>query len=141
MGGVASDKLKSSTRCLKYCFILMAVLLAAFVAVPGVPQFLMFAIVFGLSTKLMQAATRGIYFVPLDEIKVPDNYVGTAVGVVSVIGFLSDAFLFTIWGKIMDAVPGAAGYKIMFGSLIGFCVVGLVLTVILSKRIKMLQGK
>ena len=66
---------------------------------------------------------------------------GTAVGVVSVIGFLSDAFLFTIWGKIMDAVPGAAGYKIMFGSLIGFCVVGLVLTVILSKRIKMLQGK
>lgn len=140
VGGVASDKLRSSTRCLKYCFILMAVLLAAFVLVPGAPQFLMFAIVFGLSTKLMQAATRGIYFVPLDEIKVPDNYVGTAVGVVSVIGFLSDAFLFTIWGKIMDAVPGAAGYKIMFGSLIGFCVVGLVLTVILSKRIKALQG-
>lgn len=41
----------------------------------------------------------------------------------------------------MDAVPGAAGYKIMFGSLIGFCLVGLVLTVVLSKRIRAIQSQ
>lgn len=140
-GGVISDKLKSSNKCLQYCFVLMGVLLTVFVAIPGKPNLLFVAIVFGLSVKLVQAAARGIYFVPLDEIKIPDNYIGTAVGVVSVIGFFSDAFLFTIWGKIMDTYPGALGYKIMFGSLIGFCVVGLVLTVILHNKIKRLKAQ
>lgn len=138
-GGIISDKFKSSTKCLKYSFVLMAILLAIFISIPGNPSFLMVAIVFGLSAKLVQAAARGIYFVPLDEIKIPDNYIGTAVGVVSIIGFLSDAFLFTIWGKIMDTYPGVLGYKIMFGSLIGFCAVGFILTMILSKKIKTLK--
>ncbi|MCI9602794.1 MAG: MFS transporter [Ruminococcus sp.] len=132
-GGLITDKMKSSTRFLKWCFVIMAVLLAIFVAVPGVPSFLMAAIIMGLSVRLVQTAVRGVYFVPLDEAKIPAEYLGTAAGVVSVIGFAPDAFLFSVYGKIIDSMSEVAGYKVMFGSLIGFCAVGFVLTSILIR--------
>lgn len=135
-GGLITDKMKSSTRFLRWCFAIMAVLLVIFVAVPGIPSLLMVAIIMGLSIRLVQTAVRGVYFVPLDEAKIPAKYMGTAAGVVSVIGFAPDAFLFTVYGKIIDSMSEVAGYKVMFGSLIGFCVVGFVLTTILIKMFK-----
>lgn len=136
VGGLVTDKMKSSTRFLKWCFLIMAVLLAIFVMIPGEVNFLFVAILMGLSIRLVQTAVRGVYFVPLDEARIPDKYLGTAAGVVSVIGFSPDAFLFTIYGQVMDANPGALGYKIMFGSLIGFCVVGFILTQLFIGRMK-----
>lgn len=135
-GGLITDKMKSSTRFLKWCFVIMAVLLTVFTAVPCVPSFLMAAIIMGLSVRLVQTAVRGVYFVPLDEAKIPVEYLGTAAGVVSVIGFAPDAFLFSVYGKIIDSMSEAAGYKVMFGSLIGFCAVGFVLTSILIRLLK-----
>ena len=135
-GGLITDKMKSSTRFLRWCFAIMAVLLVIFVAVPGIPSLLMVAIIMGLSIRLVQTAVRGVYFVPLDEAKIPAKYMGTAAGVVSVIGFAPDAFLFTVYGKIIDSMSEVAGYKVMFGSLIGFCVVGFVLTTVLIKMFK-----
>lgn len=135
-GGLITDKMKSSTRFLRWCFVIMAVLLAIFVAVPGIPSFLMAAILMGLSVRLVQTAVRGVYFVPLDEAKIPVEYIGTAAGVVSVIGFAPDAFLFTVYGKIIDTMSEADGYKVMFGSLIGFCLAGFILTNILIKLFK-----
>ncbi|MDD3402584.1 MAG: MFS transporter [Hespellia sp.] len=135
VGGIVTDKIKSSIKFILWSFVIMAVLLVAFVLTPGLPSLLMVAVVLGLCIRLVQTAVRGVYFVPLDEAKIPNKYVGTAAGVVSVIGFAPDAFLFTIWGKIMDANPGEAGYKMMFGALIGFCAVGFVLTLVLKKML------
>lgn len=135
-GGLITDKMKSSTRFLRWCFVIMAVLLVIFVAVPGVPSFLMAAIIMGLAVRLVQTAVRGVYFVPLDEAKIPAEYLGTAAGVVSVIGFAPDAFLFSVYGKIIDTMSEVTGYKVMFGSLVGFCIVGFILTSILIKMFK-----
>ena len=52
------------------------------------------------------------------------------------IGFSPDAFLFTIYGRLIDNLSEVAGYKLMFGSLIIFCAVGFVLTLLLTKRLK-----
>lgn len=136
VGGILTDKMKSATRFLMWCFAVMAVLIAIFVAIPGVPSFLIVAIIMGLSIRLVQTAVRGVYFVPLDEAKIPTEYLGTAAGVVSVIGFSSDAFLFSVYGKMIDNLSEVAGYKVTFGSLIVFCVIGFVLTILLSRRLK-----
>ncbi len=135
-GGLIADKMKSSTKFLRVCFVVMAILLVLFVAIPGKPTVLMAAIFMGLSVRLVQVAVRSVYFVPLDEARIPAEYMGTASGVVSVIGFLPDAFLFTVYGKLIDNMPTLVGYKVMFGSLIGFCVVGFILTNILIKMFK-----
>lgn len=134
-GGLLVDKAKSSTKVILIGFILMGILLAGFVAVPGEVSLLYVVIVLGFSIKLMQSALRGIYFVPVSEIGIPDKYIGTAIGVISVIGFLPDAFLQSIWGGILDTHEVEAGYKMMFSTLIAFCVVGAVLTIFLKKMV------
>lgn len=134
-GGFVVDKVKSSIKVIKWCFLFMAVLLGVFVSLPGNPNIVLIVIIMGLSIKLVQSAVRGIYFVPVDEIGIPDRYVGSAVGLMSVIGFLPDAFIFTIWGKILDSYSSEAGYKIIFSSLIGCCIVGFCITYVLGKKI------
>ncbi len=134
-GGLLVDKAKSSSKVILVGFILMGILLTGFVAVPGEASLLYVVITLGFSIKLMQSALRGIYFVPVSEIGIPDKYIGTAIGVISVIGFLPDAFLQTVWGGILDSHEIEAGYKMMFSTLIVFCVIGAVLTVVLKKMV------
>lgn len=134
-GGVVVDKVRSSSKVIMWGFVIMGILLGVFVALPGNPNIILVVIIVGLSIKLIQSALRGIYFVPIDEIKVPNSYVGTAVGIVSIIGFSSDAFLFSFWGRILDRFSAVTGYKIIFSSLILFCVAGLVVTWLLLKFI------
>ncbi|MDO4541836.1 MAG: MFS transporter, partial [Bacillota bacterium] len=81
-------------------------------------------------------AMRGIYFAPMDECKVPKNLTGTAVGVISVIGFFPDVYMNTIAGNLMDAFPGATGYKYLFMVMLGFAIVGTVASLILNSRIR-----
>lgn len=134
-GGITVDKVKSSTKVIIWGFIGMAILLTGFIMVPGKPSLLYVVLILGFSIKLIQSAMRGIYFVPVSETKIPDKYVGTAIGVVSVIGFLPDAFLQTIWGGILDTSTPEVGYKLIFGTLIIFCIVGAILATILKKKL------
>ncbi len=133
-GGLVVDKVKSAIKVITWCFVLMGVLLGVFVALPGDPNIIFIVIIMGLSIKLVQSSLRGIYFVPVDEIGVPDTYVGTVVGMVSIIGFLPDAFIFTVWGRVLDSFSGEVGYRIIFSSLIVFCIVGATIAHILGKR-------
>ncbi|MEG0273799.1 MAG: MFS transporter, partial [Longicatena sp.] len=134
-GGLLVDKAKSSMKVILYSFVIMAILLAAFVSVPGKPSLIFVAIILGMSVKLIQSALRGIYFVPVSEIGMPDKFMGTTIGVISVIGFLPDAFLQSIWGGILDTNSLEVGYKIMFSILILFCIAGFIFTLLLKKRI------
>ena len=138
-GGLLVDKAKSSMKVILFAFIIMGILLAAFISIPGKPNLIFVVILLGMSVKLIQSALRGIYFVPVSEIGMPDKFMGTTIGVISVIGFLPDAFLNTIWGGILDANSVEVGYKIMFSILILFCIAGVIFTLCLKKRVNKQQ--
>ena len=81
-------------------------------------------------------AMRGIYFAPVDESGVPKNLVGTAIGVISVIGFFPDVYMNAVAGSLMDAFPGAQGYKYLFIVMLAFSIVGTVASFILNGIVK-----
>lgn len=62
-------------------------------------------------------ALRGIYFALLAETHTPRRLTGTAVGVVSFVGFTPEIFFGSIAGRILDASPGAAGHLDLFRTL------------------------
>ncbi|MEM1406105.1 MAG: MFS transporter [Bacteroidota bacterium] len=68
---------------------------------------------------------RGLYYALFQESKVPVAYTGSAVGVVSVIGFTPDIFFGPMMGYILDSSPGAAGHENLFGILSLFSLIGL----------------
>ena len=69
---------------------------------------------------------RGVYFALLSETQIKLNLTGTAVGVISVIGYTPDIFFASLAGRILDADPGIVGYQHLFLLMALFAAIGLI---------------
>ena len=82
-------------------------------------------------------AIRGVYFALLEETNISKNITGTAVGLISVIGFTPDIFFAAITGRLLDSAPGIDGHQYFFMLLAVTSVIGMVATIILTYKIKL----
>lgn len=71
---------------------------------------------------------RGVYFALFQQAAVPLAATGTAVGIVSVIGYTPDIFAGLLLGVIVDAHPGAAGHRLFFAVVAVVAAIGLLAT-------------
>ncbi|MBW2212705.1 MAG: hypothetical protein JRG67_17015 [Deltaproteobacteria bacterium] len=67
-----------------------------------------------------------MYFALFEEGAVPIEATGTAVGLVSVIGYTPDVFVALVGGWLLDRSPGVAGHQHFFLFLGTFAAIGLV---------------
>jgi len=79
---------------------------------------------------------RGVYFALLEETRIPSDRTGTAVGLISVVGYTPEIFFGPISGRILDHSPGVAGHLNYFLLLSGISAVGLVIVLILMSLLK-----
>jgi len=87
-------------------------------------------------------AIRGVYFSLIAESKTSNKFTGTAVGVISVLGFTPDIFFASISGRILDANVGLVGFQNYFLFLSAFSIVGILTTSLFVKFQKVtLQSK
>jgi hypothetical protein len=70
-------------------------------------------------------ALRGVYFALLEETKISGNLTGTAVGVISLVGFTPDVFFHSVVGRILDASPGLEKFQNFFVLLAFFALGGM----------------
>ncbi|WP_455319188.1 MFS transporter [Enterococcus pallens] len=111
--GVIADKMHSSART---CIIGLVLLLISSVMLmvypatssPIVIIMLVMAIGFFVS------GVRGVYYATMDEAKISKALSGTAIGIVSAIGFSPDAFMFSQVGGWLDKYPPEQAYKMIF---------------------------
>ncbi len=78
---------------------------------------------------------RGLYFAIYEEVKMPIAITGSAVGLVSVIGFTPDIFVLFVAGLLIDHSPGLLGHQHFFMFLSAFAAIGLVASISLSHYI------
>jgi len=130
--GLLGDRIRSS-RATGLCFILLgsAYLLPVLVdlASPALPLFF-------LNVAVSSAAAfglRGLYFALLEEGSIPAVATGTAVGIVSVVGYSPDVFFGILAGSIIDGYPGWPGYQFFSLVMVGFALLGLVASVVFSR--------
>ncbi len=69
---------------------------------------------------------RGVYFALFEEGSVPLETTGTAVGLVSVIGYTPDVFVALAGGWLLDRSPGIPGHQHFFLFLSAFAATGFV---------------
>jgi nitrate/nitrite transporter NarK len=79
-------------------------------------------------------ALRGVYFALLEETQVPSVQTGTAVGLISVIGYTPDVFFAPVAGRLLDRSPGVTGHQHYFILLTGIAAAGM-LTVFVLKAL------
>ena len=86
-----------------------------------------------IATCVAVYALRGVYFALLQEAGVPLAATGTAVGIVSFVGYTPDVFFGPLMGTILDGKPGAPGHRDLFLVLAGFAALGALCTVAFAR--------
>ncbi len=69
-------------------------------------------------------SARALYFAVMQDGKIPIVLTGTAVGLISLVGFTPDIFASLAFGYLLDSNPGEPGFQNVFWMLTGFAVVG-----------------
>jgi len=74
-----------------------------------------------------------LYFAAIQEGHIPYAITGTAVGVISLIGYTPDIFMGPLMGYLLDSNPGIQGHQHVFMLLGGFSIIGLLAAVQFKK--------
>ena len=97
--------------------------------------------IFFLSLVVLAVGTysiRALYFAVLKEAKVPFALTGTAVGLISVVGYSPDIFAGPIMGHLLDTYPGVVGHQYVYLILVVFSVIGLIASLRFARLTKKL---
>jgi len=130
--GLIADKV-GGPRAIAACFVLMILgngLVALGLLDPTAP-WMLFTMVIAVGVAVF--GIRGIYFAIFDDAGVPASLTGTAVGLVSVVGYTPDIFMGPLNGYLTDTYPGALGHQYFFGTIAGFAVLGLCCTLLFQR--------
>jgi len=79
-------------------------------------------------------SARSLYFAVMEEGRIPIVYTGTAVGLISVIGYTPDIFAGPAYGYLLDSNPGESGFQNVFWMLTAFAIIGAIATIIYYQK-------
>ncbi|MEG1620112.1 MAG: MFS transporter [Eubacterium sp.] len=139
ISGFVADKIGSNIKVIFFTSIVPVICYIAYMIIPNNPEYLTVFIVFMLATGLSMFMLRGIYFAAIDELKIPLAYSGTAMGFVSLVGFIPEAYIYSLIGNWMDKYPGIGGYQHVFVYMIVVTTIGLIAAGLLYRNIR--KGK
>lgn len=135
--GILADKLGSRIKFMQYAYVGMAVFASLYVIIPtgakAVPLIVANFLVFGLCLYSIKA----LYFSTIDELLIPKRLAGTASGVISLLTYAPEMFLYTVSGNMVDKYAGTAtplaGYIHCFIWMAVLSVIGFVAAIILRR--------
>ena len=78
-------------------------------------------------------AIRALYFSIMQEGRIPLILTGTAVGLISVVGYTPDIFATPMIGYLLDTYPGILGHQYVFSVLVVFSFLGLLASIKFSR--------
>lgn len=126
VAGVLADKIGSVIKFMKYGFIGMTIFSIGYLLIPAnhdkVWMIVLNFIIYGLCLYSIKA----LYFATIDEVLIPKKLAGTASGIISLVGYCPEMFMYVWVGNIVDNSPGLTGYHQVFMWMIGFAVVGFI---------------
>ena len=127
LAGLLADKI--AIRVIGGRFLFLSLLLA----LGAITQFLLtlnfgpsFNLIFTtiLFSSAFAYSLRAIYFAVFGELNIPENVVGTTVGIVSLVGFMPDFFFGIVTGYLIDNYPGKQGFEYVFSLTALFLLIG-----------------
>lgn len=113
IAGVAADKLGSTLKLMGIFFVVGALICLSFIITTRTPSFMILAIVLVICIGAITFGFRGIMYAQVNEVGIPKQFTGTAMGILICIGFSPEAYVHLLFGYLMDTYQINA-YNIMF---------------------------
>ncbi len=130
--GLLGDRYQVSRMTVVCFFVLLMsqLFFATYTPQPGVAWVLLLNILIGSSAMF---GLRALYFALLEDAKVPATVTGTAIGLISVLGYTPDIFVSYAGGVLLDNSPGLLGHQHYFYFLATFAAIGLLASYALKR--------
>lgn len=133
IGGKLADKCKTKSKFMVYAFIGMIILTMVYIFMPGESGILVPAVVNMIALGSFIYCANAVFFSLIDEANVPAKLTGTAAGLISLVAYVPDVYLYTILGNVLDNNPGLIGYRYVFLFMVVCAVVCLIASATLHK--------
>jgi MFS family permease len=125
--GLLADRF-GRLRTLASSFVVLAISAGLFASLRAGPGLLAVLWLNAIVIATAVFALRGTYFALVQEGRVPLHLTGTAMGLISVVGFTPDVFAPLVQGWLLGAHPGALGHRYFFAVIAVAAALGLLLT-------------
>lgn len=135
LGGFIADKMGSRIKLTFIGFIGMFIFSIVYFFLPGKSSFLMLAIINMIVLGFFIYVNKALFFATIGDLNISKKVIGTATGIMSLIGYLPEIFLYTAYGNILDKNPGIGGYKEIFLTMIILAVAGMFAAFALIKMV------
>lgn len=137
VGGLLVDKkFHSPIRYTRLALIVAVVYMAIFMMLPHKN----FNVYLGMALTLGYGAIiftmRAVFFANVDEVDVPREISGAAMSIACILGYAPQLFCFALYGWLLDTYKGMEGFQYVFSFMIGFSILGIVISTILMKMVK-----
>jgi hypothetical protein len=134
IGGYLADRrFGSATRFMRVAFLVLLPAMLLVLVLPQGSQWVGVGMVATLAFSLVVFSMRGVFWAPMQEVRVPAAISGSAFGIGCLIGYSPGMFAYAGYGAILDHVPGAAGYRLVFGTMLLLSVVGFGVATVLAR--------
>lgn len=141
LGGYIADKLlKSTLKLYGYGFIILGALFFITTRIPAGENSVVIAITISMLASAFAMMLYGVMWSILNEINIPISYAATAIGLASMVIYLPDLFVPAMIGGWLDNLGEEAGYFRMFIFFGICCLLAVVLSLTLAKKVKSLNA-
>ena len=134
--GILADKMGSVVKFMKYGFFGMAIFAFGYLLIPANRDLVWLIVLNFIFYGMCLYSVKALYFATIDECLVPKHLAGTASGIISLIGYCPEIFMYVWVGNIVASGEGLSGYHTVFKFMIGFAVVGVICAILLMRLIK-----
>ena len=131
--GLLGDRFGISRMAL-LCFVLLIFSHSLFAFTGNAMGTLTLILLNTLVTCIAIFGLRGLYFGLLQEGQIPLAFTGTAVGLVSVLGYAPDIYIAAVAGFLIDRSPGLEGIQHLFRLLLGFSIARAIASILFKRE-------
>ena len=122
IGFIADRSMTTFWLFISFCISFIGALLFALGIVSVTSTVLFFMSILIVATGIY--AARSLYFAVMEKGRIPLVLTGTAVGLISIIGYTPDIFAGPLMGYLLDRSPGVIGHQHVFWMLAFFSFIG-----------------
>ena len=136
--GYISDKIGSTAKILMLCFLVLIGMLFVLLRLPAGTS----STVIILLTMLFSFFGLVVYtimFSCMEEVRIPPQYTGISVSVISLLGYLPDGIFSPLFGHWLD-VYGNEGYTVIFYFLATISLIGAMVSLLIYRRGKAMRN-
>jgi nitrate/nitrite transporter NarK len=140
LGGLTADRLGSRPLVVAAGFAGMTLAFLALALTSGGSVAVVLSVGFVILMFLSMFVVRGVYFALLEDMGIPSNISGAAIGLASLIGFTPEIFAYSLCGGVLDRYQAmgraADGYQVLFLMGAGSVALGLIISLIVLARFR-----